>query len=603
VLEPQTRAALTEQLKPPSGYELSHAVGTTFTLDLATALAAPLSFASQRLSAQNDTLGVLDAIRRAADRVDVFAQAGEISMGSRSDLVAFLEPMVHPVAPTRGLFHPKVWFLEFRAGDRTAYRFLCGSRNLTGDRSWDVIVRLDGAPAPDARVTEAGSVNEPLVALLRQLPALTVHPISSTRRGRIDALAERWARVEWERPEPMKHISFHVFGVPGARVPDLRGQRALIISPFLSDAGLRALRSGIRTNTHLISRADSLNRLQPATLDARLSTYVLDDAATYSADDEDAASDRNAFVPPGERLTGLHAKAVIVDRQDGAHVLLGSANATDAGWQGNVEVMVELVGPVSQVGVETTLNALGDLKESYPTEGGDEPDAKEEAERRLEAFLRGIAGSRFSARIEPGDPYTLRVWADEAVTAAVAKRDGELTVSWHLLTRPDLGSRTIAAAEEDAVTLERIPLADITPFIVLIARDEADNERRTILLAGLLDDIASRQDAVIARQLTDRAAFVRLLTLLLELAGAWTFTPAGAGGPGFFGSADAADAGTGLFEALVRALGEGHHGLGDARRIIDFLREHGGDGVLPDGFEELWNQVWATHMQLTEGAS
>ncbi len=110
MLEPQSRAALTEQLKPPIGFELSHAVGTTFTLDLATALAVPLSFASHRLSVQDDTLGVLDAIRRAADRVDVFAQAGEISMGARSDLVAFLEPMVHPVALRRGLFHRRSGF-------------------------------------------------------------------------------------------------------------------------------------------------------------------------------------------------------------------------------------------------------------------------------------------------------------------------------------------------------------------------------------------------------------------------------------------------------------------------------------------------------------
>lgn len=598
MLEPQSRAALTEQLKPPTGFELSHAVGTTFTLDLATALAVPLSFASHRLSAQDDTLGVLDAIRRAADRVDVFAQAGEISMGARSDLVAFLEPMVHPVTLRRGLFHPKVWFLEYRAGERTAYRFLCASRNLTADRSWDVIVRLDGEPAGPGEKREAAAVNRPLVELLHRLPSLGVQELDSARRARIDELGERWRNVVWEQPDPMRSIAFHVFGVPGASAPDLHGKRALIVSPFLSDDGLGMLRSGVRTQTHVLSRAESLDRLLPGSLDAKLSTYVLDEAATYSPDDVD---DHGGFVPPGDRLAGLHAKAVVVDRLDGAHVFLGSANATDAGWQSNVEVMVEFVGPIPKVGVEATLDALGELKEEYVATGGSEPDAKEAAERKLEAFVRALAGARFSARVLPADPYALRVWADDSVTSALASRTDDVSVRWHLLTRPDLGSSNVSGSESEAVLLQGIPLADITPFVVLVVRDAAGNERRTIVLARLLDDVESRHDAIIARQLTDRSAFVRLLTLLLELSGAWTLTASSSGTAGFFGTADASGVGTGLFEALVRAVGEGHHGLADARRIIDYLREHDEDAVLPDGFDELWSQVWSAHLELSGG--
>lgn len=600
MLEPQSRAALTEQLKPPTGFELSHAVGTTFTLDLATALAVPLSFASHRLSVQEDTLGVLDSIRRAADRVDVFAQAGEISMGARSDLVAFLEPMIHPVAPRRRLFHPKVWFLEFRAGEHTAYRFLCASRNLTADRSWDVVVRLDGAPAHDGREREAAATNRPLVELLRHLPALGVHAIDPARRSRIDDLAERWKTVEWERPDPMRSIAFHVFGVPGATAPDLRGQRALIVSPFVSDDGLRMLRAGIRTDTHLISRADSLDRLRPESLGGKLSTYVLDEAAAYSPEDE-SGDGGSAVVPPGERLSGLHAKAIVVDRMDGAHVFLGSANATSAGWQNNVEVIVEFVGAVPKVGVEATLSALGELKEEFHTDGGREPDAKEEAERRLEAFVRRLASARFFTRVVPADPHALRVWADESFVSTLARHEDDVSVRWHLLTRPDLGSGAIGADESAGVLLPSIPLADITPFIVLVARDAMGNECRTIVVARLFDDVESRRDAIIARQLTDRAAFVRLLTLLLELSGAWTMTPSSVGAMGFFGSADASGVGTGLFEALVRAVGEGHHGLADARRIIDYLRDHDEEAVLPDGFEELWHEVWSAHLELTGG--
>jgi hypothetical protein len=599
MLEPQSRAALTEQLRPPPGFELSHAVGTTFTLDLATALAVPLSFASHRLSAQEDTLGVLDAIRRAADRVDLFAQAGELSMGNRSDLVAFLEPMIHPVSVRRGLFHPKVWFLEYRSGEHTAYRFLCASRNLTADRSWDVVVRLDGVPAANSEKRAATEINRPLVELLRRLPSLAVQPLDHDRQTRIEDLAQRWRHIAWERPDPMKSVAFHVFGDRGSAVPDLRGKRALIVSPFLSDDGLRLLRKEVRADTHVISRAESLERLAPASFGGKLSTYVLDEASTYAHDESEPNG--HGVVPPGERLAGLHAKAIVVDRQDGAHVFLGSANATHAAWHSNVEVMVEFVGPIPKVGVQATLDALGELKEQYSPAGGAEADEKEQAERLLEAFVRGLASTRISVRVTSGEPHSVRVWADDAFVSTVAKSKN-VSVRWHLLSRPDMGSSAMGGSEPDGVLVEGIPLADITPFIVLVARDEAGNERRTILLARLLDDIAARRDAIIARQLTDRAAFVRLLTLLLELSGVSVIAANGSGGPGFFGMAGMSGVGTGLFEALVRAVGEGHRGLADARRIIDYLREHDEQSVLPDGFEELWGQVWSTHLELTGGA-
>ena len=78
MFEPDGRAALTEQLRPPSGFQLSYAVATTFTLDLTTALSVPLAFAAHRVRESRDPIAILDAVRRAADRIDVFAQAGQL---------------------------------------------------------------------------------------------------------------------------------------------------------------------------------------------------------------------------------------------------------------------------------------------------------------------------------------------------------------------------------------------------------------------------------------------------------------------------------------------------------------------------------------------
>ena len=44
MLDPTDRSLLFESLRPPIGYSLDRAVGTTYSLDLLTLLAAPLAF-------------------------------------------------------------------------------------------------------------------------------------------------------------------------------------------------------------------------------------------------------------------------------------------------------------------------------------------------------------------------------------------------------------------------------------------------------------------------------------------------------------------------------------------------------------------------------
>jgi len=594
MLEPQTRAALSEQLKPPSGFELAHAVGTTFTLDLTTALTVPLSFAAHRVADHTDPIGVLDAVRRSADRIDLFAQAGAISMGATSDLVAFLEPMIHPVNIATGLFHPKVWLLEYRAGDETRFRFICASRNLTADRSWDVVVRLDGWVADERYRDDAAATNPPLRSFLRALPDLALHTLSEERRNRILALGERALSIAWETPDDMRGLAFHPLGVPGASRPDLSGKRALIVSPFLSDDGLALLRQSVDTDTHVVSRAASLDELRPESLNG-MHSYLLDDAATQLSDDTDTIS----VVSPTERLNGLHAKVVVVDRGHHAHVLLGSANATGAAWNGNVEFMVELVGSLHKFGVEATLDALGELTEPYPAVGGEEADTDEEAKRALDGHLRRLAAVPLWARVLPGEPYGLRVWADEQIEPVQHRLEQQgIQLSWHLLTRPDHGGTTLGSSEHHGTELPGLPLTDVTPFIVFVVRDREGRQQSAIQLAQLLDDVDTRRDAIVARQLTDRAAFIRLLTLMLELAGVALEGANASTAQGFFGTG-ASGAGSGLFEALMRAVGDGQAGLADVRRIVELVRGHGDEHrVLPDGFDELWEQVWTAHLEL-----
>lgn len=594
MLEPQARAALTDILRPPAGFTLSHAVATTFTLDLDTALTIPLSFAARRVTAEDDPIGILDAVRRSADRVDIFAQAGEVSVGvPPSALMAFLEPMVHPVEVRRGIFHPKVWFLEYEREDDLVYRFVCASRNLTADRSWDVVISLDGAPAPTVSERRAArKTNAPLARLLQTLPKLAVAPLPRERVDRIEGLAHRLRTVVWEAPEGLKEPQFHVWGIGKRPSPEFWGIRGLFISPFLSDAGLAELKQGAYRQAFIVSRGRSIDSLASDTLDDKVKQlYVLDEAVEFTDGDE-------AQEPLSSRLSGLHAKTYVFDRKDGAHIFLGSLNATGAALHQNVEVMVEVVGKVNTFGVEQTLHGMKGLLEEFAYHGGIEESDDEQRDRDLSAQLRRLAGKRFHARVMHSDDYELHVWCEDDVVVPPG-----VEITWHPITRPGLLIRGLPGPEDTPSVIGGLGLTDITPFLIITARDSrgARSAQSTAVLVELHEDPAERRDAVIAAHLTDRAAFMRLLMLLLELGGTG-FPDAGRGG-GTWKLLSGADAdGSGLFEALMRAVGPDRAGLEDVQRIIEYIsRQPDSRSVLPEGFEALWAAIWDAQQAITEG--
>lgn len=588
VLEPQSRAALTQLLQPPPGFSLAHAVGTTFTLSLDTALAVPLSFAARRMTADDDSLGILDAVRRAADRVDIFAQAGYVSIGlPPSDLVAFLEPMIHPIAMMSGIFHPKVWFLEFERDDERAYRFICASRNLTSDTTWDVVISLDGQIAEPEVQEECRETNAPLVELLTWLPGRSVHPLSRARSTRIADLAQRWATVAWDTPPDTRALRFHVWGAGNRPSPEFTGKRALIVSPFLSDEGVTALTHNVREITHLVSRPTSIDTLNPASIGTRKRTVsVLSEAASpESADDEQPGTAATG-------LTGLHAKTYVYDRHDGAHVFLGSLNATGSALSRNVEVMVEVVGTVNAFGVEATRTALGDFVEEYELAGAIEPSLDDKLDRDLSHVLARVGAIPLHVRVLDGNPHSLNFWRDEN-----APVPNDVDLSWRPLSRSDLVIPGLPGVPDSPSTLQDVTLAEITPFIVVTARDARGerSEQRTIVLARLHDDPEQRRDAIIAAHLTDRSAFIRFLMLLLELGG--TLPTDGQGGS-WGASTFGASAGAGLFEALMKAVGRGQSGLADVDRIVRMLAEQSESQALPPGFQELWSSIWSAHTRI-----
>jgi hypothetical protein len=571
VLPPDSRMVLIEQLTPEQGWWLDHAVATTFTLDLTSALVAPLAFAAHRVRDDADPLAVMEAVRGCAERVDVFCQAGNITVPANpSALFAFLEPMIHQVRQPKGgkLFHPKIWLARYvNEGNVIAYRLLVLSRNLTADQSWDTCLRLDGRPG-----SRPLSRNRPLSDLLRWLvDGNCVGQLDTARALRVERLADEVRRVEWDPPADVRAVTFHVYGIGRRPQLDFRGTRHLVVSPFVNSRGLRLVAPVDSRAVHVVSRQEELDRL-PSSDTERIRAHVLNTLAGLAGDGADV-------------LFGLHAKLYIVEYDHTARVVIGSANATDAAFGGNVEILVELEGTKRAIGIDTMMGdnaAFAGLLEPHGPPDASPPPADD---WRLADLLRRIAGSPVTAQVRPdGSGYRLEVRGEWPLPDL-----GDMTVTVELVTRRGNAVGQIGLQPLGA-QFDGLSVVHVTPFLVLHARDSSGRHASSVVQAILVGDPAGRLDEILARQIDTPDKFLRFLALLLGFAGEFggQVTDGANGNSGTWNPGVAA----GVFELLVRALVEQPKSVADLAGLVERMRRtEAGRMLLPEGFDALWTQI------------
>lgn len=565
MLEPDSRVILLGELRPPDGFRLDAAVATTFTLSLVAAIMPPLAFASAQLQGASDPIGALEAIRSSADRMDIFCQVGQIDVPSSApDLFAFLEKMVHEVkSPRPGfLFHPKIWALRFINGDGdTRHRLVVLTRNLTNDHAWDAAVRLDGQMRGGPK-----STNRPIAELIRALPDLVVHSaLPLERRDRIKALAEEFRRVDWEPLEEARLEAFHVFGIPQVKPkPDFSGYKHLVISPFVTDAGMDIVTDDKSSeDITVVSRVRDLDQLSKEWAQA-ISSFQLTASAKLDEHDEWAIDH--------ELLAGLHAKIYVAERNRRAHIFIGSANATGPAFDGNVEVLVEISGGATKVGVDSILDkpdekrSLRAMLEEYESAGGVEDPERDKAHRELKQVVRTIAEIghvvTVGAQMAPHDLVV-------STSNNVPLPDG-YKASVRLLTVPGHAHHlTEPTTKPLSVTFPQIALADITPFLVWEVSSPANiPSQGTVVRAELKNEPTGRLDEILARQVDSPEKFLRFLTLSLgfgasSVDGGEKGAAGNGAGDSFFGNG-----GSGVFEMVVRALADRPESITDLDNLI-----------------------------------
>ena len=597
MLEPNTRQLLLDCLRPPEGFSLDQAVGTTYSMDLYALLSVPVAFVfrdAMTEEGQADPLATLEGLRRYAAHVHLFCQSGEIHVPrGQQRLFAYLENSVNPVMPAgdSGVFHPKCWLLRFTGpDDAVAYRFICMSRNLTFDRSWDTVLALDG-------VLEKREVRDPdpqpLIDLLEALPELAQFKVRQEARDAIALMAAELPSVRFECPPGVEGIRFWPMGIDGAAVPDFapKYRPLLVASPFVSESWLDQCVAG-RQRAYLVSREDQLLGLTENTLGRFDEHYTFLQNATPEEDVEAQAEEESL-------LDGLHAKLFVMNDGWRARVWTGSANATYAAFNHNIEMLVELEGRRKDLGIDALLDDKGsgfrDLLDHWqaPTV---KPDTTDPIAERLEALLtvvrRMYAHADLAVYVSDPDEegqYPLRIegnWPEPTANVTGTLRPLGLEPERAV----DIGSETVSFG---AVTLEAM-----SAFVAIeLQASESGQSQRTrfVLRLPLEGAPVDRESRLLCSMLQNRSQLMRLLMILLSDDGIEAMVNAGIGADSWTGG-DWLSGGedTPLLESLLKALDRSPERLDQIKRLLDEMSEGGNlDELLPDGFEDVWSAVWA----------
>lgn len=629
MLRARERTLLLESLRPPAGYHLRRAVGTSYTLDLIALLTAPLAFTFFDAHDGDgvpvaDPVALLEALRRHARNVTLFCQAGAIAVPSQEQtLLAYLEGSVVEVQPPRadGIFHPKLWVLAFEAEEGPAmYRVLCLSRNLTFARSWDTCLSLEG---PLRQRQRGYSRNRPLAELLRELPRLTTRSLRADVRRDLERMADEIRRVDFRPPEPFTDFRVHHMGLRRRRgLPWPPASRSLVISPYLAGSVVRNF-----AETHglevLVSRPEAFEEVVRSSGREALpkTCYVLSPGADLDAREaQDEESVGSSLIEDQLELAGLHAKLFLFENGREARLFTGSANATAGAFQLNVEVLVELLGKRKNCGIASlvpdddsqheTLRSL--LKEYEPPGDLDvENDPEKELERRVEKLARSLGTSCLTATVGRADGQ--QGW-DASLSGEVPELpDGATVTVWPVTLSAEAGQQIMersgpgpggtsnVIAKFTGMSFEA--LTGFFAFEISLEEGRRTVRQRFVVTAQLIGAPEDRKQRLLWSLLKDRRRVLRLLLLILmdEGADVSAFVQAAHRGDRGSSRSFAGWQEAGLLEALLRSLSHDPRRIDEAARLIDDLeRTEEGQDLLPEGFADIWKPVRSAREAIRE---
>ncbi|MDW7730777.1 MAG: phospholipase D family protein [Bacillota bacterium] len=599
MLNPNERQLYLEALQPPNGYSLDRGIAATYSLDLLTLLIVPLSLVLYDYAGEddlNDQTKMLEALQRTSEKLRIYCQRGRISVPKINSLLySYLEDTVVEV-DTLGTFHPKTWLLRFTAEELPViYRFICLSRNLTFDQSWDTLLVLDGQLQGSTMIE-----NKPLLDYLQGLQYLAGKPEQN-----LDVVWEELSRVKFETPSGFnRSLKFWPLGIDGYKKNPLlrKADRLLIISPFVSDNLLRDVLEKSGANSYLISRIDSLDQLQEETLSLFERSYVMDDPAVDETNAEDVESNDNS-------RSDLHAKLYISEKGNTTKVFTGSANATNAAFYLNTELLVELTTDNWNMNIDEFLssdkNLFGSVIKEYRRGELKKIDIEKAKLEALTDKLRdALSNHHFSLNVVPGDEkgtYKMEMACDKGLTDLLSEAKA---TCWPITLQSSMAKEISEVGEESIISfnLSTAALTSFMAFEITAYQGDLKNRVRFVLnlpIEGLPED---RYEKVLLSIISDRNRFLRYLIMLLaegKILNPDFIEIIKSGSNNGKPTGDRADNGLPLMEEMIRALSRTPDKIDRIDRLVrELSKTEEGREVLPEDFNLIWGPIWETRQRM-----
>lgn len=478
------------------------------------------------------------------------------------------------------------------------YRLLCLTRNLTFDRSWDTVLRLDGEISKEKHAPELEEFTHALLHM-----AQPVRPLPEGRAVAIRQLGEEFSRVKWSLPANFDTVKFWPLGLTNSVHEPFPAQfdRILIISPFLTKAPTSRLTTSTEIEQSIIlSRPESFESLGAKATEHLTERLVLASTAANPDEidnDEVAPEEAVAELAP-ITLRGLHAKLYVIDHDDRSRVLTGSANATWPGFNRNVEFLVDLSGPREHVGVQATIGdrdkelGLRALVEPFTPQNDDplDPSEPEQIQYELEKVSRALGGLRFTAQCSELDVNTWRL----ALRAEIAKTLPDLNdirIRVRPITLPSHSEKSVTTADEHLQADFELSRIAVTPYFAFSLELEGHSSS-FLINAELIDPPEGREADVLRTLLANPRDFIRLLLLLLgQIDDAMAISETGGDSQGATKWLTGISSNA-LLEPLVRAFARNPDRLLEIERLLRELEESSSDeSVLPDGWTDIWTPI------------
>jgi hypothetical protein len=510
-------------LQPPAGYEVSEAIGTTYSLDLdalvGMCIALGLSGSIESKLMKNPVY-LLEALRKTSGKVTLFCEAGQIKVPSNlNSLYMLLEKMIFQIALEKSAkmnrapsFHPKFWLIKYENQSHDLlYRAVVLSRNLTFDRSWDVAAVLDGKLGGNN--TEG---SQPISDFLRSLSQFIngSDTNSKSKRKSIMALSKELTSVSFELnnksfrdfefiPEGIKYDASYTYSIKNTRLFTDTFHEVVIISPFLSSDVIRDFNNR-NTNIEnpsctLITRKAALGKIQPEHA-SRFKCYTLKDQIV---DGEDIISDINE-IPSLKQ--DLHAKVFLYRKYSESDLYLGSLNATHSAMNGNVEMTLRLGSTNRYLNTSKLLDDLfGQSEKENPFEETEltseplkvDPDELDLLQKKIKELCRARA-SAFVTECE--SKYNIYIDFDNL-------SDVEGLKIYPLFHKKPL-------AVDKKIDFTGLNALQLSEFYIITASGVSESIERIIKIptAGIPDD---RDKEIVSAIINNKQSFIEYITFLL----------------------------------------------------------------------------------------